>query len=624
MATKLKQIFKTGRVIFLLITLFIALYAIHPNPFASGVAIKSLTTNSSAIIAGIEKPTPNLPPMSRERIYAVELNNKRIPITSVAEFHETTKDLQADQSIRLFTNKNSYLLKTKPITETIITAELEAKEIPITIERIIVDDTNNSKNKVNKTLIEYITKNITEKVNITLINETNFEPYLVERSVTKTVNATKRIFVNKTKTNIIGVEPLGISVQKAPTTNLRKGLDLQGGTRVILEPETALSEDEMDILKSNMERRLNVYGLSDITIRVVRDKPAILGGLPKFILVEIPGANEQEVKELLSKQGKFEAKIKNDTVFKGGQDITYVCRSAECSGIDPRQGCGGYGANSVCRFSFSITLSPDAAQRQADLTKPLAVTGTGRDRYLSEQLKLYLDNQEVDALSIGADLKGRAVTDIQISGSGTGRSQQEAIFDALNNMKKLQTVLITGSLPVKLKIVRTDNVSPSLGEKFIKNALLIGVLSLLAVSSIVLIRYRNLKIALPMTLMLASEVILLLGLAAFIGWNLDIAAIAGIIIATGTGVDHLVVITDETLARRNERFINWKEKLKAAFFIISGAYLTVSVAMLPLLFAGAGLLKGFALTTLAGITMGVFIARPAFAKILEILMKEGN
>ena len=63
---------------------------------------------------------------------------------------------------------------------------------------------------------------------------------------------------------------------------------------------------------------------------------------------------------------------------------------------------------------------------------------------------------------------------------------------------------------------------------------------------------------------------------------------------------------------------------KAAFFIISGAYLTVSVAMLPLLFAGAGLLKGFALTTLAGITMGVFIARPAFAKVLEILMKEGN
>ena len=618
MATKLKQIFKTGRVIFLLVALFIALYAIHPNPFASGVAIKSITANSSAIIAGIEKPTPNLPPMSRERIYAIELNNKKTPITSVVEFHEATKDLKADQSIRLFTNKNSYLLKTKPITETIITDELEAKEIPVSIEKTIVEDGKN------KTITEFITKNITEKVNITLINETNFEPYLVERLITKTVNATKKIFVNKTITNIIGVEPLGISVQKAPTTNLRKGLDLQGGTRVILEPETTLSEDEMDILKSNMERRLNVYGLSDITIRVVRDKPAILGGLPKFILVEIPGANEQEVKELLSKQGKFEAKIKNDTVFKGGQDITYVCRSAECSGIDPNQGCGGYGANSVCRFSFSITLSPDAAQRQADLTKPLTISGTGRDRYLSEQLKLYLDNQEVDALSIGADLKGRAVTDIQISVSGIGRSQQEAIYDALNNMKKLQTVLITGSLPVKLNILRTDNVSPSLGEKFIKNALLIGVLSLLAVSLIVLIRYRNLKIALPMTLMLASEVVLLLGLAAFIGWNLDIAAIAGIIIATGTGVDHLVVITDETLARRQERFINWKEKLKAAFFIISGAYLTVSVAMLPLLFAGAGLLKGFALTTLAGITMGVFIARPAFAKILEILMKESN
>ena len=43
--------------------------------------------------------------------------------------------------------------------------------------------------------------------------------------------------------------------------------------------------------------------------------------------------------------------------------------------------------------------------------------------------------------------------------------------------------------------------------------------------------------------------------------------------------------------------------------------------MLPLLFAGAGLLKGFALTTILGFTAGVFVTRPAFAVIIQALLE---
>jgi len=39
------------------------------------------------------------------------------------------------------------------------------------------------------------------------------------------------------------------------------------------------------------------------------------------------------------------------------------------------------------------------------------------------------------------------------------------------------------------------------------------------------------------------------------------------------------------------------------------------------MFAGAGLIKGFALTTIAGVTIGVFITRPAFAAMIEKLLK---
>jgi len=44
--------------------------------------------------------------------------------------------------------------------------------------------------------------------------------------------------------------------------------------------------------------------------------------------------------------------------------------------------------------------------------------------------------------------------------------------------------------------------------------------------------------------------------------------------------------------------------------------------MIPLYAAGAGMLKGFALTTIVGITIGVLISRPAFGAMIEILVKD--
>ncbi len=412
---------------------------------------------------------------------------------------------------------------------------------------------------------------------------------------------------------------LGLSIDKSPTSNLRKGLDLQGGTRVLLQPAEAISGNDMSLLLESLKQRLNVYGLADIIVREASD----LTG-KQYILIEIAGVNEQEIKELLAKQGKFEAKIGNATIFKGGgQDITYVCRSADCSGIDPRQPCSGDIGNYACRFTFEIALSPDAAERQAAATKKLEIIPSeGGEHYLSESLRLFLDDKEVDELKIAADLKGRAVTEIAISGSGLGRTQEAAIMETLKNMKRLQTILITGSLPVKLDVVQTNNISPFLGKEFLNNALFVGILAIITVSAVVLIRYRQVKIAVPILIICLSEIVLLLGFAALVGWNLDLAGIAGILVSVGTGVNDQIVIADETLSKSLERTLNWKARFKRAFFIIFSAYATLMVAMVPLLFAGAGLLKGFALTTMVGMSIGVFITRPAFANIIQILLKE--
>lgn len=436
-------------------------------------------------------------------------------------------------------------------------------------------------------------------------------------------NSTINIVTNRAVYNLRLEEELGLSVQNAPQSNIRKGLDLQGGTRVLLQPEEKLSQEDIDILIANMKQRLNVYGLSDLIIRQSDDLPPPFGTGNQYIVVEIAGATKEEVSELLAKQGKFEAKIANKTAFSGGDDIRYVCRTPDCAGIDPQRGCSDAEGGSVCTFRFSITLSQEAAERQADITRTLNIITEENGRtYLDQQLIMVLDDAEVDQLNIGSELKGSAVTEISISGSGVGINRQDAIQVALDNMKRLQTILITGSLPVKINIIKTDTTSPLLGEAFINNAIFIGVLAMLAVALVIFIRYRKLKISLTMVVTMVSEVILLLGTAALIGWNIDLAAIAGILIAVGTGVDDQIVITDETLKGESERIYDWKKRLKRAFFIIMGAYFTTVVAMLPLVFAGAGLLKGFAITTIIGVSIGVFITRPTYAKIIEILTND--
>jgi preprotein translocase subunit SecD len=341
-----------------------------------------------------------------------------------------------------------------------------------------------------------------------------------------------------------------------------------------------------------------------------------------YMVVEVAGATPKDLQDLIGKQGKFEAKIGNDTVFIGGkQQVTSVCKNdpscaaiRECS--DSSDGSGSY-----CTFDFVIYLSPEAAQRQANLTSGLSINITQNgDRILSKTLDLYLDDNLVDSLQISSDLKGKASTEISIRGPGVGSTKTEAYAAATANMAKLQTVLITGSLPYKLTIVKLDNISPLLGKQFVNNILLAAIAAAIGVALIIFIRYRKLSFTIPVVLTVLSEIFIILGMASLIQWNLDLASIAGIIAAIGTGVDAQVIIIDES--RKTTREYSLKERIKGAFFIILGSFSTLIVAMLPLFWAGAGMMKGFALTTILGACIGVIITRPAFSDIISQITKE--
>ena len=428
---------------------------------------------------------------------------------------------------------------------------------------------------------------------------------------------TLRIKTNKREYVLLkSSDDVGIALAEGAKTNIRKGLDLQGGTRVVLEPKGEVSKNDVQDIIDVMEKRLNVYGLSDLSIRSSSD----LEG-NDFILIEIAGASKEEVKKLIASQGTFEAKIRDEIVFSGGKkDITNVCRfDGTCSGISS---CAPSPEGYACRFSFEISLSQEAAKHHADITKniPVNVSISG-DRVLAETIDFYLDNALVDSLQISENLKGQVATNILISGPGLGATQQEAINDASKNMNELQTVLISGSLPTEVGIVQLDSISPVLGKAFTKNTLFVFFIALIGVTLILLLRYRSLKIIIPVVITLLSEIIIILGLATLFKNNLDLAAIAGIIAAVGTGVDHQIVILDEMMGKGSSDS-NMTQKMKGAFFILFAAFATTSAAMLPLLWAGAGLLTGFALVTIAGAAIGVFITRPAFAALTKILLED--
>ncbi len=572
----------TWRVWLLIILLIIAAVVIFNWQSLSGkVNIKSVVPNSSAAQAG----------MSAGEIIK-EVNGK--VIESLADYSESLTSLTLEEKVFVINAENK-------------TFTYNGTSLEFTLDnRTVLTVYGNAQ-----------AAGLKEAMVVESINGFSLENYTFSEIKAKVESKAKLdIKTDKNEYTFFTAQDPGIVVSEIWPTRINAGLDLQGGARAIIKPERALTQQEMSSLIETVRYRLNVYGLSDVSVKDVSD----LEG-NRYLMIELAGATPTELQELVAKQGKFEAKIGNETVFIGGQnDITFVCRNdASCARIET---CDKVAEGEVCRFQFGVHLSETAAKKHADITANLSENSSdGGKSYLNETLDLYLDDKLVDSLWISSDLKGKVTTAVSVSGSGAGATRLDAYNNAETNMKKLQTVLITGSLPFKLEIIKLDSISPALGKEFTKGVILASVAAFIGVCLIIYIRYRKIKLFIPVIITIVSEAVLTLLIAVLIRWNLDLASIAGIIAAIGTGVNDQVIMIDESESKTSKQY-SMKERLKRAFFIIMSAYATIVVALLPLWWAGAGLLRGFAVTTLLGITVGVFITRPAFADILSRITKD--
>ncbi len=233
-------------------------------------------------------------------------------------------------------------------------------------------------------------------------------------------------------------------------------------------------------------------------------------------------------------------------------------------------------------------------------------------------------------ISLNPDITGNQpfiarVEDSQVNSSLVIRGFSATAESSRKELEGLRVVLETGSLPIGVEDISKESISPTFGKESLSSAIFIGALAILVVALVLFIRYRILKLAIPIILTGISEVIMILGFASLINWNLDLGSVAGILAVVGTGVDHQILITDELL-RGGEIAGEYTliERAKKAFFIIIVATVTVIATMLPIILFGVGLgkLVGFAIVTISGAILAVTIARPAFSEIMKTVLKK--
>ncbi len=361
-----------------------------------------------------------------------------------------------------------------------------------------------------------------------------------------------------------------------------------------------VTKETQETTEAILSEKLNIWGLKDVPITPVEEN---------ILLVDLAGVDLDTAMEIVATPGKFEIRIQTT-----GNATEHVVWGEHITAVDmPRVQDGawgvgftvdGIGANAIRDAAVeSGAVDNVAAHEMVMLLDDDVIFSAPLDPELADNLQgLYDKNQNLPSYSF-----------VATTGAGDiGREKAGQLYIHLR----------AGALPVEVGVIGSWQVPAALGAQFRKQTVLAGILALLMVAFVIFRRYRQKNILLPMVATSVSEVFMILGFASLIGWQLDLPAIAGIIAVIGTGIDHLVIITDEVLyeGRMPSKKV-YLSRIARAFAIIFAAAATTIIAMSPLLFMGFGALKGFAITTIVGVLIGVLIARPVYGRVIRELLE---
>lgn len=372
------------------------------------------------------------------------------------------------------------------------------------------------------------------------------------------------------------------------------GLDLAGGTELVYKADVSGVaagdiKDSMSTLRDVIERRVNIFGVSEPIVQV-EEANAFAGREEHRLIVELPGVTDiNKAVELIGKTPLLEFKLLKD----GAEEILKKDPNAPQDQIFASTGLTGR-----LLEKSQLDFEPTSGEPIVGLSfntegKELFAKITSENK--GKILAIFLDGEAISTPVIRDEIRdGKA----QISGKFT---PEEARLLVRN--------LNYGALPLPVSLIGTQTVGPSLGEAAFHAGIRAGIWGFVLVAIFLILWYRLPGIVAMISLIM--YIALSLALFKLIPVTLTAAGLAGFILSIGMAVDANILIFErmrEELAKGKVLAEAMKEGFARAWLSIRDSNISSIITALVLFWLGTSSVKGFALTFGLGVLVSMFTA----------------
>jgi protein-export membrane protein SecD len=386
----------------------------------------------------------------------------------------------------------------------------------------------------------------------------------------------------------------------------RLGLDLSGGTHLIYKADTSAVPagqvgDSMSALRDVIERRINLFGISEPVVQV--ENGGFISGAGEQLIIDLPGVTD--VKQAIAMIGqtpllefKTEAPAgtpQTATVGKDGKvtlDVGSQYVSTELTG----------------RYLQKATLEFDPNTRAPVISLQFNDAGAK----LFEQITKDNVGKTVAIFLDGAPISAPIVCQNRDPGCVNGISGGKAVITGSFSPTEAKTLvgrLNSGALPVPISLLSTQTIGAILGDNAVNAGVKAAVIGFLLVALFLIILYRLPGLVAVFSLCIFIAIIL--ALFKLLPVTLTAAGIAGFIISIGVAVDANVLIF-ERVKEELRSGQNIKEAIRLGFsrawFSIRDSNISNFITAMVLFYFGTSLIQGFAFTLGMGVIVSMFSA----------------
>ena len=398
-------------------------------------------------------------------------------------------------------------------------------------------------------------------------------------------------------------------IPKMSEEGFNLGLDLKGGVHLEYEADlsqidTSEKESAMNGLRDVIERRVNIYGVTEPIVqisgddRIVVELPGVesiedaitwIGETPLLQFLE--QRSDEEVQAISDMWTQIEGKTLEEIQTIDGWEVAFQ------NPYQTTELTGKYLKKAV--LSFDETMMQPIIELEFD-EEGSKLFEEITERNIGKTLAIYLDGEPI----IG-DFYAPTVNE-KISGG-------KAIIQGDSDIEEARTIvqrLNQGALPVPLsEPIVQQKIGPTLGQTSLDNAIKAGVLGFIAVVVFLILFYRFPGLLASGTLIL--YVLLLFSIIKLTGATLTLAGLGGIILSVGMAIDANILIFSrmkEELENGSDLASSIERGVSRAWPAIRDGNITTLIIAIILYLLGTSFVKAFAFTLIIGILVSMFSA----------------